>query len=257
MKSYALPSAAFLLLALAAPAHAEGGGGADGVLAAPTRTMDPFLPPPPPALTVTEEEHAQLLKGEVVLRTVKVSDDERWAEAIYLFDATPTEVFDLVTDPPTQQDMIDELEVYEMVKRHPNGLETHGIANASWILPNFEYWLRTHSAQDKVWNAWGQIRGDFDANNGYWRFVWDPEREKTIGALTLHLAFKGILSLVPESWIVGLQKSSMPKSMTVIQERVHRVRKETPEVAEARQTEWRRLLAAGAGADRPLRIASN
>jgi len=242
----ATPALALLVLAWGAlPAFAEEEDEAQTPI---------VVPDAPPALVLTPAEDAELRRGEVVLRTVRVSDDERWAEGIFLFDATPPELWHLVTHPPTQQEMFDELEVYEEVERYDDGLQTHGIADASWILPEFEYWLRTHNDGTRQWNAWQQIRGDFDRNEGYWRFVWDPAQQKTYGALTLKLAFRGILSIVPESWIIGLQRSNMPKVFEIVQERVNAVRLDDPSLAQARQTEWDLLMSAGR-ADRTIRIA--
>ncbi|MCA9773164.1 MAG: hypothetical protein KC466_12200, partial [Myxococcales bacterium] len=215
------------------------------------------LPPAPPPVEVRPEELGRLDKGEVVLRTVRVSDDERWAEALYLFDATPVELWDLVTDPPTQQDMFKELELYEMIHKHPDGLDTHGIANAAWFIPDFEYWLRTRNDGTKQWNAWLQTKGDFNRNDGYWRFVWNPERRRTYGVLTLHLAFKGILSIVPDSWIVSLQKSNMPKAIQTIQDRVNLVREEEPDLARRRQAEWAESIANGKARPWTLQVVSN
>ena len=41
--------------------------------------------------------------------------------------------------------------------------------------------------------------------------------------MTLHLGLKGILSIVPESWIVALQKANMPKALEVVQSKVNAI----------------------------------
>ncbi len=230
---HAAAAAAALLAAItlagATPAHATS--------TAPTR-IEPArvdeLPPVPPPTELTSDERAQLVAGKVVTRSIVLSGSERRAEALFLFDAAPTELFSIVTEPVVMQRLFEENEVYEAIATYPDGLGVHGIANVGWPAPRFEYWTRTRRDPAKLWNAWRQTRGDFDANDGYWRFTWDEETGKTIGHMALHLSVPGL----PNWLAVRLQETNLPKSMGIVAAEVARVRAQEPARALALRTEW-------------------
>ncbi|MFN7952881.1 MAG: SDR family oxidoreductase [bacterium] len=220
---------AALTLAGVTPAHATS--------TAPVRAeavRSDELPPVPPPTELTADERARLVAGQVVTRSIVLSGSERRAEALFLFDAAPTELFGIVTEPAVMQRLFEENEVYEAVATYPDGLGVHGIANVGWPAPRFEYWTRTRRDPAKLWNAWRQTRGDFDANDGYWRFTRDEQTGKTIGHMSLHLSVPGL----PNWLAVRLQETNLPKSMHIVAAEVARVRAQEPARAVALRSEW-------------------
>lgn len=237
--------AAALLVALAAGFTAPGDAlAAASALATPDTGADAdVLPAVPPELEVSAAERARLVAGEVVTRSTDLGSAGRRAEAIYLFDATPTELFAIVTEPATLARLFEENEVYEAVATHDDGLSVHGVANVGWPVPRFEYWSRTRRDPAKHWNAWRQTRGDFDANDGYWRFAWDEATGKTIGLMSIHISVSG----VPDFVAVRLQETNLPRSMRTVAAEAARVRAREPKLALARQDEWQASEAATIG----------
>ncbi len=226
--------AAALLLALtaslAAPGHAAAAASAatpSAVASPDTDTGKEALPAVPPPIELSAAERARLVAGEVVTRSADLGAAGRRAEAIHLFDATPTELFAIVTEPATLARLFEENEVYEAVATHDDGLSIHGVANVGWPVPRFEYWSRTRRDPAKLWNAWRQTRGDFDANDGYWRFAWDESTGKTIGLMSIHLSVSG----VPDFVAVRLQETNLPRSMRTVAAEAARVRRSEPKLA--------------------------
>lgn len=232
--------------ALGAPHVAAAAAATD---TAPSRTTEAAaLPPVPPLIEVGTAERARLLAGEVVTRSTDLGAEGRRAEALFLFDATPTELFAIVTEPATLARLFEENEVYETVATHDDGLSVHGVANVGWPVPRFEYWSRTRRDPAKLWNAWRQTRGDFDANDGYWRFAWDEASGRTIGLMSIHISVSGL----PDFVAVRLQETNLPRSMHTVAAEVARVRQREPKLALARQGEWQaqEAVASDAPADR-------
>lgn len=218
-----------------APAHA-----AERVTTRPGEAALPLIPDASD-VTLTAAERAKVEAGEVVVKLVERTKEDRQARAIGYLKHTPVELWSVAGNGQLQTEMYPEIEHFEELERWENGKRFRATADVSILLPDFHYTMTGCWNPSKTALCWAQLEGDFDRNEGSQSFLWDPARRQTLAIFTFDLAMKGILSLVPESFILSLAGHNLPNAMHSVEAMVDKVRARDPERARRWDDEWAAL----------------
>lgn len=229
-----LALATALILSTAASAAEEVRGPLDS---------DPKLPtiPEPGDIQLSPDEWAQVQKGEIVVQILERNAEDRQARAIGYLKHNPVELWSVAGDGRLQTEMYPEIEKFEELERWENGKRFRATADVSILLPDFHYTMTGCWNPSRTALCWAQLEGDFDRNEGSQSFLWDPRRRETLAVFTFDLAMKGILSLVPESFILSLAGHNLPSAMHSVEAMVDKVRARDPERATRWDVDWAAL----------------
>lgn len=222
--------ASFLVLAPATHAAQQMIGG----------TGDPVFPPIPDTfdLELTPKEWARIQDGEIITQIVARGEEDRQARAIGYLKAPPLALFDIATDSELAPEIVSEVEEVVVQELRERGKRFHGRADFSFMLPEFQYTLVSAYNESRTGQAWAQLEGDFDKNQGTHAFFWDPERGETLAVMTFDFALKGILSMVPEGILVRMAKSTLPDFMRRVDEMTVVIAERDPARGARVATEW-------------------
>lgn len=215
-----------------------------------TRAGEAALPAIPDAsdIELSDAERARIQHGEIVVKTVARTAEDRQARAVGYLKHNPVELFSVAGDGSLQTEMYPEIVQFEELERWENGKRFRATADVSMLLPDFHYTMTGCWNASRTALCWSQLQGDFDRNEGSQSFLWDPVRRETLAVFTFDLAMKGILSLVPESFILSLAGRNLPNAMRSVEAMVDRVRARDPARASRWDEEWAALEPAlGAG----------
>jgi hypothetical protein len=208
-----------------------------------TRPGEAALPLIPDAadLVLTPDERARIDKGEIVVKLVERTKEDRQARAIGYLKHNPVELWSVAGDGRLQTEMYPEIEKFEELERWDNGKRFRATADVSMLLPDFHYTMTGCWNASKTALCWAQLEGDFDRNEGSQSFLWDPARHQTLAVFTFDLAMKGILSLVPESFILSLAGRNLPNAMHSVEAMVDKVRARDAARASSWDRDWAAL----------------
>ncbi len=221
-----------------------------------TRAGEAVLPAIPDAsdIQLSDAELARIQRGEIVVKTVARTQEDRQARAIGYLAHNPVELFSVAGDGSLQTEMYPEIVQFEELERWENGKRFRAIADVSMLLPDFHYTMTGCWNPSRTALCWSQLQGDFDRNEGSQSFLWDPERRATLAVFTFDLAMKGILSLVPESFILSLAGRNLPNAMRSVEAMVDKVRARDSARAARWDQEWAALEPALAAGTWPGRV---
>lgn len=219
------------------------GVGASAAERVTTRPGEAALPLIPDAsdVTLSDAERARIQAGEIVVKTVARTAEDRQARAIGYLKHNPVELFSVAGDGSLQREMYREIVQFEELERWENGKRFRATADVSMLLPDFHYTMTGCWNPSRTALCWSQIEGDFDRNEGSQSFLWDPARRETLAVFTFDLAMKGILSLVPESFILSLAGRNLPNAMRSVESMVDTVRARDAARAARWDQEWASL----------------
>ena len=208
-----------------------------------TRPGEAALPLIPDAsdIVLSTEERAKVEAGEIVVKLVERTKEDRQARAIGYLKHNPVELWSVAGDGRLQTEMYPEIEKFEELERWENGKRFRATADVSILLPDFHYTMTGCWNPSRTALCWAQLEGDFDRNEGSQSFLWDPRRRETLAVFTFDLAMKGILSLVPESFILSLAGHNLPSAMHSVEAMVDQVRARDPERATRWDVDWAAL----------------
>lgn len=220
------------------------------------RPGDPPLPPIPDALDIelTDGEWGRVRGGEIVVKIVERTHEDRQARAIGYLRNDPRALFLVSSDSTLQVEMFAEVEVFEELESWLDGSHFRARADVSWLLPAFDYEMVSGYDPSRTGLTWTQLEGDFQRNDGSQSFLWDPERGATLAVFTFDLALRGILSLVPEWVILRLAGSNLPATMHAVDGMVDTLRERDPEWRARLDAEWAELRARLAAGEFPGRV---
>lgn len=234
-------------LVTGAPAHA-----AERVTTRPGEAALPLIPDASD-VTLTAAERARLEAGEIVVKLVERTKEDRQARAIGYLAHTPVELWSVAGDGRLQTEMYPEIQEFEELERWDSGKRFRATADVSILLPDFHYTMTGCWNPSRTALCWAQLSGDFDRNEGSQSFLWNPARRETLAVFTFDLAMKGILSLVPESFILSLAGHNLPSAMHSVEAMVDKVRTRDPERAARWDAEWAALEPRLVSGDWPAR----
>jgi len=251
-----LALATALILSTAASAAEEVRGPLDS---------DPKLPtiPEPGDIQLSPDEWAQVQKGEIVVQILERNAEDRQARAIGYLKHNPSQLFDVATDSTLAPRLVPEVKKVEVVERSSGYKRFHGEADFSMMLPMFQYTMLSAYNETHTGQAWTQIKGDLDKNEGSHAFFWDPQRKETLAVFTYDMALKGILSIVPEWVVIRIASRTLPDFLHNLDAIVDTIYAEDAVRGERVALEWKALagrLEGGQLASRiwegPMAIAS-
>jgi len=225
--------------------------------AAPSpRAIDVPCPRIPDAtdLNLSDEEWAQVQRGEIIVQSVTYGPEERQVRAIGYLDADPIWLFDLATDSKLAPDLVDAVKTVAVLDQRPDGKLIRGEAKPAFFLPTYRYTLASHYRADHTGQCWGQVEGDFDRNEGAHSFIWDPARHQTHAVFSFYFKLSGVLKLVPESWVLRKAGSTLPDFMRKLAALVPKyARADTPRARHNAEA-WASLRARLEGGEVPGRV---
>lgn len=227
-----------LVLASGAAARAH----AELVLEAPGGER--ALPPIPEAQDVrlTPEEWRRVQDGGWVVQIVTHSKEDRQARAIGFVASSPVAMFDVATDSEVAVSF-DEIESATILESSPQGKRYEMTVDPSFVLPSFHF--VSVAAYNEIGTAqtFGQIEGDFQRNEGTHSYLWDPKREQTLAVVTFAFGLKGVLGILPESWILRMASHNLPKAIQRLDAVAAGFAEEDPERFARIDAEWQLVRA--------------
>lgn len=225
---------AALLLATSASAFEEVRGPLDS---------DPKLPqiPEPGDLQLSPDEWAEIQKGEIVVQIIERSSEDRQARAIGYLKHNPSQLFDVATDSTLAPRLVPEVKKVEVLERSNGHKRFHGEADFSMMLPMFQYTMLSAYNESHTGQAWTQVKGDLDKNEGSHAFFWDPQRKETLAVFTYDMALKGILSLVPEWAVIRIASRTLPDFLRNLDDIIDTIYTEDAARGERVALEWKTL----------------
>lgn len=223
-----------LLLATGASAFEEVRGPLDS---------DPKLPliPEPSDIQLSPDEWAQIQKGEIVVQIIERTTEDRQARAIGYLKHNPSQLFDVATDSALAPRLVPEVKKVEVLDRSSGYKRFHGEADFSMMLPMFQYTMLSAYNETRTGQAWTQVKGDLDKNEGSHAFFWDPQRKETLAIFTYDMALKGILSIVPEWVVIRIASRTLPDFLRNLDGIVDTVYAEDAARGERVALEWKTL----------------
>lgn len=217
----------------------------------------PLLPIPDASdIHLSEAEWEKVKRGEVVVQIVEYSKEDRMARAIGYMKHNPVMIFDVATDSLIAVKNFPEITGVCILRADPKGKVFYMTVKPSWILPTYEFTSIAEYADPPTGQTFHQIKGDFERNEGVHSYLWDPERQQTLGVFQFAFGLKGILSIVPESLLLGLAKSTLPDAIRKMDTIADGLEKNEPERARKNGEIWAALkprLEAGELANRVWR----
>ncbi len=207
-------------------------------------------------IQLTEAEWAKVKRGEIVVQIVEYTKEDRMARAIGYMRHDPVMIFDVATDSVIAVKNFPEITGVCILRAEPTGKVFYMTVKPSWILPTYEFTSIAEYADPPTGQTFHQIKGDFERNEGVHSYLWDPERQQTLGVFQFAFGLKGILSLVPESLLLSLAKSTLPDAIRKMDSIADGIEKNEPERASKNGQIWAALkprLEAGELANRVWR----
>lgn len=204
---------------------------------------DPKLPtiPEPGDIQLSPDEWAQVQKGEIVVQIIERSSEDRQARAIGYLKHNPSQLFDVATDSTLAPRLVPEVRKVEVLERSSGYKRFHGEADFSMVLPMFQYTMLSAYNDTRTGQAWTQVKGDLDKNEGSHAFFWDPQRKETLAVFTYDMALKGILSIVPEWVVIRIASRTLPDFLHNLDSIIDTVYAEDVPRAERVALEWKGL----------------
>lgn len=241
-----LTAAALLALASLAPLPARAGDIIPPEEVPPElKVLDnprPLLPIPNASdIHLSEAEWAKVKRGEIVVQIVEYSKEDRMARAIGYMKHHPVAIFDVATDSVIAVKNFPEITGVCILRADPKGKIFYMTVKPSWILPTYEFTSIAEYADPPTGQTFHQIKGDFERNEGVHSYLWDPERQQTLGVFQFAFGLKGILSLVPESLLLSLAKSTLPDAIRKMDEIADGIDVNEPERARKNDEIWAAL----------------
>lgn len=202
----------------------------------------PLLPIPDASdIHLSEAEWEKVKRGEVVVQIVEYSKEDRMARAIGYMKHNPVMIFDVATDSLIAVKNFPEITGVCILRADPKGKIFYMTVKPSWILPTYEFTSIAEYADPPTGQTFHQIKGDFERNEGVHSYLWDPERQQTLGVFQFAFGLKGILSIVPESLLLGLAKSTLPDAIRKMDTIADGIQKNEPERARKNDEIWAAL----------------
>lgn len=236
--------AALLTSAALVPASVR----ADGDIIAPADVPEELrvlenskpLPPVPDAkdIQLSNEEWAKVQRGEIVVQIVSYSAEDRMARGIGYMKNNPIAVFDVATDSVIAVHNFDEITGVCILQAKPTGKIFYMTVKPAFLLPTYEFTSIAEYSSPHTGQTFHQIKGDFERNEGVHSYLWDPDRKETLGVFQFAFGLKGILSIVPESFLLGLAKGTLPDAIRKIDEITTRIQQTDPSRAKLANDEW-------------------
>ncbi len=173
---------------------------------------DPKLPTIPDIgdIQLSPDEWTEVQKGEIVVQILERGKEDRQARAIGYLKHNPSQLFDVATDSTLAPRLVPEVKKVEVLERSHSHKRFHGEADFSFMLPRFQYTMLSAYNDSHTGQAWTQVQGDLDKNEGSHSFFWDPQRQQTLAVFTYDMALKGILSIVPEWVVIRIASRTLP-----------------------------------------------
>lgn len=190
---------------------------------------------------LSEAEWAKVKRGEIVVQIVEYSKEDRMARAIGYMKHDPVMIFDVATDSLIAVKNFPEITGVCILRAEPTGKVFYMTVKPSWILPTYEFTSIAEYADPPTGQTFHQIKGDFERNEGVHSYLWDPERQQTLGVFQFAFGLKGILSLVPESLLLSLAKSTLPDAIRKMDTIADGIVKDEPERAAKNAQIWSSL----------------
>ena len=204
---------------------------------------DPKLPtiPEPGDIQLSPDEWAQVQKGEIVVQIIERNSEDRQARAIGYLKHNPSQLFDVATDSTLAPRLVPEVKKVEVLERAGGYKRFHGEADFSMMLPTFQYTMLSAYNETHTGQAWTQVKGDLDKNEGSHAFFWDPQRKETLAVFTYDMALKGILSIVPEWVVIRIASRTLPDFLRNLDGIVDTIYSEDASRGERVALEWKAL----------------
>jgi hypothetical protein len=205
-------------------------------------------------LELSVDERLRIDDGQIVVQIVHYGDDDRQVRAVGYLDADPVSLFDLATDSERATELVSAVKKVEVIEQREDGKLFRGTAKPSFFLPTFNYTLAAHYPPDHTGQCWGQVEGDFERNEGAHSFIWDPERRQTLAVFSYYLSLRGVLRLVPESWILATAGKTLPEFMHRLEAETARTARSDPARASRNAQRWSALRARLDAGELPGRV---
>jgi hypothetical protein len=109
------------------------------------------------------------------------------------------------------------------------------------LLPTYEFTSIAEYADPPTGQTFHQIKGDFERNEGVHAYLWDPERQETLGVFQFAFGMKGILSLIPESFLLSMAKGTLPDAIKKMDSIATGIQQKEPERAKRVNDTWAEL----------------
>ena len=223
---------------------------AEVVLPAPDGSRE--LPAIPEASDVrlTPEEWSKVRAGDWVVQVVRRGEEDLQARAIGYVRSSPVAMFDVAVDSEIAA-TFDEIESAVILESWPHGKRFDMVVEPHFLLPSYEFTSVSAFHDLHVAQTFGQIRGDFQRNEGTHSYLWDPERQETLAVVTFAFALKGVLSILPEKWILGLASRDLPKAIRRLDSIALGLAAEDPPRFRRVQASWQQLRPALEAGEHP------
>jgi hypothetical protein len=199
-------------------------------------------------LRLTADERRRVEAGEIIMQIVSDVEDERQVRAIGYLNADPVWLFDLATDSSLAPELLAAVKDVQILEQRPYGKLFRGVAKPAFFLPTYQYTLAAKYRPDGTGQCWGQVEGDFERNEGAHSFIWHPERRQTLAVFSFYFTLRGVLKLVPESWLLTNAGRTLPEFMHNLDALVPKYRERDDDRAHRNAVAWislRRSLEAG------------
>ncbi len=173
----------------------------------------PLLPiPDAKDVHLTADEWTKVQAGEIAVQIVDYSKEDRMARGIGYMKNNPVAVFDIATDSVLAVHNFKEITGVSILKTWPTGKIFYMTINPFlWL--TYHFTSIAEYADPPTGQTFHQIVGEFQRNEGVHSYLWDPERKQTLGVFQFAFALKGVMSIVPESWLLSMAKSRLPEAI--------------------------------------------
>lgn len=202
----------------------------------------PLLPiPDAQEIHLSDDEWAAVQRGEIVVQIVEYSKEDRMARGIGYMKNHPVSIFDVATDSVIAVKNFPEITGVCILRAEPRGKIFYMTVKPAFLLPTYEFTSIAEYADPPTGQTFHQIKGDFERNEGVHSYFWDPERKETLGVFQFAFGLKGILSIIPESFLLSLAKGSLPDAIRKMDTIATRIQHEEPERAKKVNDAWAAL----------------
>ncbi len=218
---------------------------AEGDVPAELKVFDnpkPLLPiPEAQDIHLSDDEWAAVQRGEIVVQIVEYSKEDRMARGIGYMKNHPVSIFDVATDSVIAVKNFPEITGVCILRAEPRGKIFYMTVKPAFLLPTYEFTSIAEYADPPTGQTFHQIKGDFERNEGVHSYFWDPERKETLGVFQFAFGLKGILSILPESFLLSLAKGSLPDAIRKMDSIASRIQLEEPARAKQVNDTWATL----------------